>query len=402
MVVDVQRDLYSEWKEVVKENDNLKYLQALRTVGGDPISGTQSLGATFFLVNGWRIKPASADHRLQINGNIFSDPAGDSVSVFPDSGSVIVENTVSNLIDQTATIATVDITAIQGAIYIDSVAGSDSNDGTKTSPVATTGQARTLADAAGVTEYIIKGPVTLDQDHDRWSFRGDSAEFFDEITLAGFSVDESTFHDLSLLGAVDNSRIEAHNCNLSLLSNAYGLFRSCVFADIFYFDNDRASRTYIFDRCLSGVAGLGRPVMDFSQGTDVANFAHNVQFRAYAGGLTFKDMDTTHNMSVDLVSGTLDFEASCTAGSAVLRGPGELIGEGGGITITDLLVRGSDLALVRKLLQNKQITDPATGTIRVYDDDGSLLYEVAIYEDAAGTIPYSSNSSKIERREKLE
>ena len=103
MEVDVQEDIYSAWKDVVKEDDNLKYDEAIRTVGGDPISGTQNLGATFFLINGWRILPDSQDHRLQIVGNIFTDPAGDSISDFPSSGVVIVENTVSNLIDQVVT-----------------------------------------------------------------------------------------------------------------------------------------------------------------------------------------------------------------------------------------------------------------------------------------------------------
>jgi len=57
----------------------------------------------------------------------------------------------------------------------------------------------------------------------------------------------------------------------------------------------------------------------------------------------------------------------------------------------------------RKILQNKQITNPTTGKYIVYDDDGStVLVEGEIFEDAAGTTPYGPSSTKIERREKLE
>jgi len=59
--------------------------------------------------------------------------------------------------------------------------------------------------------------------------------------------------------------------------------------------------------------------------------------------------------------------------------------------------------LLRKLLQNKQITDPVAGKHRVYDDDDiTVLLEADIFEDAAGTTPYDANSTQIERREKLD
>ena len=121
--VDVQIDIYSEWKDVVKEGDNLKFLEAIRTVGGDPTSSTKALGATFFLINGWRILPDSQNHRLQINGNIFTDPAGDAISDFPSVGVVIVENTVSNLIDQVTTNVNTIENIVRGKVITNPVTG---------------------------------------------------------------------------------------------------------------------------------------------------------------------------------------------------------------------------------------------------------------------------------------
>lgn len=98
--LDVKIDLYSDWKEWTLLSDNGKYLPAFRSVGGDPISATRALGATFFLINGWRIRPDETDHRLIITGNIFTDPAGFS-PVVPTVGdfNIVVEYSTSNLID---------------------------------------------------------------------------------------------------------------------------------------------------------------------------------------------------------------------------------------------------------------------------------------------------------------
>ena len=143
--LDVQIDLYSDWKEWSLLSDNLKFQPAFRSVGGDPISDTRNLGATFFLINGWRIRPDEVDHRLTITGNLFTDPAGFS-PVVPTLGdfNVIVEYSTSNLIDTVAAVANVDVARTQyliesarghhggyGSVFFwDPVNGDDSNDGT--------------------------------------------------------------------------------------------------------------------------------------------------------------------------------------------------------------------------------------------------------------------------------
>lgn len=74
--IDTQRDLYSAWKRWVTINDNSKYLQAFRTVGGDPIGASQSVSPYFFLLNGWRVRSWEGQHFLTVNGNLFVDEGG--------------------------------------------------------------------------------------------------------------------------------------------------------------------------------------------------------------------------------------------------------------------------------------------------------------------------------------
>jgi hypothetical protein len=66
----------------------------------------------------------------------------------------------------------------------------------------------------------------------------------------------------------------------------------------------------------------------------------------------------------------------------------------GAVTARQLVV------MMAKILRNKMITDPAAGTLTVYDDDSTTpLLSANIFKDAAGAVPY--NGTGAERRERL-
>lgn len=94
-------EIYSEWKFWSTLSDNLKFLPAFSVVGGDPVTLSESLGSTFFLENGWRIRPAERDHKLTVQGNMFTREPGESVFV-PTQGdfTVSAETRVSLLTNQ--------------------------------------------------------------------------------------------------------------------------------------------------------------------------------------------------------------------------------------------------------------------------------------------------------------
>ena len=76
--LNVKEDIYSNWKEWMQVRDNQKYEQALTAIGGDPITATESVGITYFLENGWRIRPYSRDHILTVSGNLYTREPGDN------------------------------------------------------------------------------------------------------------------------------------------------------------------------------------------------------------------------------------------------------------------------------------------------------------------------------------
>lgn len=92
----VSEHVYDAWKEWIRLRDFTKYPEALQVVGGEPISPTEALGATFFLVNGWKMKPIDGTEAITIDGNIFSDdlqPATDP----DDNGNLNISYKVSTL-----------------------------------------------------------------------------------------------------------------------------------------------------------------------------------------------------------------------------------------------------------------------------------------------------------------
>ena len=93
--IDIQTDLYSDWKEWFQTGTNSKFLPALRTIGGDPTVQEKVVAPYFFLMNGWKIKPYSWNHTLNLVGNLFVDNPetyGSNIIVPPDGYFTVLVN----------------------------------------------------------------------------------------------------------------------------------------------------------------------------------------------------------------------------------------------------------------------------------------------------------------------
>jgi len=92
-----------------------------------------------------------------------------------------------------------------------------------------------------------------------------------------------------------------------------------------------------------------------------------------------------------------------TVGTLVAPTPGEIADAVLDELISGHTVEGSlgkDLNLLKKLLRNKVITDPSTGGMTVYDDNGTdVLFTANVYKDTAGSVQY--NGTGANRRDRL-
>ena len=102
--VDIQINAYSHWKDWMVNNPtgNMRYLQAIRGVGGDPLIPGRFLGDTYFLMNEWKIRPYEGDHTLYLRGNMFTEGGiGEPVVHTLGTYNVLVNREFSNLVDST-------------------------------------------------------------------------------------------------------------------------------------------------------------------------------------------------------------------------------------------------------------------------------------------------------------
>ena len=137
--LDVKIDLYSGWKEWVRKSQQgpraSAYYQAFSVVGGEDITNELSVGATFFLENGWRIQPFARSglaYTLNINGNLFTREVGENPFLIAQGVSVsLVRSNIVDLIrveSLSANITDADREAIAAEVW-DTIIAEHQNDG---------------------------------------------------------------------------------------------------------------------------------------------------------------------------------------------------------------------------------------------------------------------------------
>jgi hypothetical protein len=151
--IDVKVDLYSDWKEWAQQRDHLKYLPAMRAVGGDPTVEGAKLGSTFFTINNWQIVLSES---TVFTGNLFSD---DFDTPFETKGGTsVARSQFSNLVDAVA---------LDSDDLISAGIATTSNITSQTSTLQTdiTNQTSTIqSDISGISDEIAAVSGALPQD----------------------------------------------------------------------------------------------------------------------------------------------------------------------------------------------------------------------------------------------
>lgn len=365
-------EIYSEWKEWTMLSDNLKFLHAFGVVGGDPITPTQNLGSTFFMENGWRVRPAELSHKLTLVGNIFTREPGESVFIATIGAfTVNTETRVSSLVD--SSVARLDLAQLLQAIYVatDGVAGTAEGVGTPTNPSNNIPDARIIADRENLHGYVIRGAFTLTEDHELWSTEGSAASFADVINMGGFSVDDSRFANITLTGAM-SGRIEATECIMEIVTGLDGIVRRCgLNQDITLASGGET----IFETCHSMVPGNGTPRLFYTANA-------NVNFRNYSGGIEIRDMTTGSVSSFDLDPGHLTLDSTCTGGIVLVRGLGRVTNNAPGVTVLDFgFLDAREQEITYHAIAGNTDVSLDDGTVTVKDELGATIRVLSVSPD---------------------
>lgn len=297
--LDVQSDVYSAWKRwVLASPENSKFLHAMRTVGGDTLQAGKTLGATFFLMNGWKIRPPEEDCTLNVIGNLYDD-AGVAVFVKTEGQfNAMVIQTVSNLTDsQVVESELAKSLDYGGVVYYSETSYNTGNEypvGTVNRPVNNLNDAIAICERVGTKTIRIYGNLTIDRNIEAYCFRGmDSTSniFFDNN-----DVSSCTFDEVQLHGTLSGS-IRANMCVLDNIVGLSGEFYTCGLKGVIQLANVNSCFVQCFTK--QGISECA-----LIDGSNV--MTSTVGFRAYSGCvniMNFNDPDTM--VEFDFISGRL-------------------------------------------------------------------------------------------------
>lgn len=342
--------IYSLWKDWFKLTDNSKWPRAFRYVGGDPISDTKELGATFFLMNNWKFRPAELDHDLELVGNLFTDPAGDRIYV-PTVGAytVTVTLSVSNLTDATVSqLPEIEYASFNGGVTIDEVngtAGTTYPAGTPQAPTDNYSDGLNILQSRGLTKFYVVGDSNVvTYDYSKLIFIGESKNKSVIDLDPSANLTDCEFYDAHVTGTLDGGAVVSE-CYIDNLSYVSGFIEQCVLAPGTITLGGSAIAHFL--DCWSGVPGTGTPVID------LGGSGQGLALRNYNGGIKLQNKTGSDDVSLDLNSGQVILASTITAGTIVARGIGKLVDESGnnipsgtwnGATIVNELVTANQLA----------------------------------------------------------
>ena len=288
--------------------------------------------------------------------------------------------------------------AFHGAVWIDTVAGVSGSAfpiGTPGMPVDNLPDAITIAQANNIRSFQVQEPLTVGPTISLigYRFSGFSAETTVITVDQDATVESCVFTNCYLSGVLDNESVVS-DATIEDLEIRNGRADRCILKGTITLAAQPAQIVSMND-CFSGVPGTGTPIID------CGGSAGGLSVRGYNGGLTLQNKTGTENVSIDLASGQLILAATVTNGTVVARGIGKLLDSSVGATVVDELLDARRVTLIEKIQRNKLVTDPATGTLTIYDDDGvTPLVTSNIFEDVAGTQPYQGQG--VDRRDRLQ
>ena len=363
--IDVKIDLYSDGKEDWKSDPTLNKLKfPIRAVGGDALPGSKSLGSTFFLESGWKIKPYAFSHTMRVNGNLYSEDGTSPYTTVDGAYTVQIIQSVSSLVDSTVQqLAEIEYSTFSGGVTIDAingVAGTAYPVGTPGTPVNNVSDAHDIADERGLNQFFVKGNLTIStiDFSDGHIFVGDSP------ILTNITIDPSTdvtnceFWDAGITGTLDGNNI-LRRCLVGDLTYFNGFLSECALAGTVTLGG--GVNAQLFD-CKSGTAGNGAPTIN------MGGSGQALGLRNYSGGIEITNKTGPEEVAMDLSAGKIVIDSTVTDGEFTLRGVGKLDDKSTGTTtVHNELLNGIGVDNVRYLVESLRETHRATGNIWYWD-----------------------------------
>ena len=340
--LDVKSDIYSTWKIWQLQSDNMKYLQAMNSVGGDPLPGSKALGSTYFLLNGWKIRPYEGNHTLTINGNLYcSDGSSPYVSTLA-AWSVFIISAVSSLVDSTVQqLPEIEQNVYQEVVHIDSINGIDSTlypYGTKQYPVKTLDTAKLIATQRGFETFHILGSLVIGagESISNYTFVGTGVENTKVYLSPGCTTGKSTFRSLSVSGT-QNGETHYFECEILELKGVHCKFEDCLLTGPMTMEAGSFVDTTVIVNCYTGWDKKAiSPALKDEFVVDLNNSSLNMVFNDFNGKIKFINLNhptTPGTIALNVGAGKVTVDSSCTTGTIKVRGDSEVVDNSNGTLV---------------------------------------------------------------------
>jgi len=258
-------------------------------------------------------------------GNLVAvDGVGSSISpVFQSPNTNVIRSSASSATNQN--LATIEYGSYNNEVTIDAIDGDTSanytvagvtNPGSTQYPVNNLADAITLAEANGFRNIRIRGNLTIgSQDwSDGYTFWGEDHTNTTVTVQDPANINNCSFRYMTLMGVMDNSN-HVNDCMVMNLTSFDGMFHDCGFMGTVTLGG---SQQTTLESCYSMVAGGSTPTVNMGgSGSALA-------VRGYMGGLKLTNRTGTDACSLDITSGQVVVDSTCTAGDIYIRGVGKL------------------------------------------------------------------------------
>lgn len=256
--------------------------------------------------------------------------------------------------------------SFSGAVAVDltsSYAGSVFPVGTRAFPVNNWPDALAIAVARGIPRFLVVGSSTLDTgDYSAgYTFTSDNPLITTLTVPAGADISGCTFDSISVTGTFDMNCLWRDCQMIAPMSIYSGIAHNCAFLTGTF--TLTSSNEFHMLGCWSNVIGGSTPVFDFN------GSGANLGVRGYNGGLNLANKTGAGDVSIDMASGQIIIENTCTAGTIRMRGIGTWTNRTtytGTTTVLDTFIEGAFIAEFGHTIFNRQIVvdvvEGASGT----------------------------------------
>lgn len=241
---------------------------------------------------------------------------------------------------------------------IDGIAGTSYPIGTPGTPVDSFADAVAITTGRTMPKRIhLKGLLTMlgTDDLSYWNLKGEGPGAAQLAITSGCTTTNLTVSGALVSGALAGYT-NIYDGEIGSLTGVNGDFVDCAITGPIVLD--ATTPDLRLTNCQSSVAGTGTPYIDCNNATNA-----DLSVRGYAGGIEVRNFSTAgSNASFDLLSGRVVLDATCTAGTIVIRGSGYVTDNSGvGCTVVTTGLTAALPAEVWDVPLDSHLTAGSTG-----------------------------------------